>query len=32
VLSTPEAASKLLGSELQRWAMAIKRANVKPED
>jgi tripartite-type tricarboxylate transporter receptor subunit TctC len=32
VLSTPEAASKLLGGELQRWAVAIKQANVKPED
>jgi tripartite-type tricarboxylate transporter receptor subunit TctC len=32
VLSTPEAAARLLSSELRRWAVAIKQANVKPED
>ena len=32
VLSTPEHASKLLQSELKRWAATIKQANLRPED
>ena len=32
VLSSPEEAGKLLRGELQRWAAAIKQANLKSED